>query len=68
MSLADNKYYCHSSKILPCVKEVITLGTRPTLAPTLENLSGNNEEILKVSRFSTDSNQSHAIPFCTVWH
>lgn len=68
ISLAGNEYHCHSSKILPCVKEIISLGTRPTIATTLENLSGNNEEILKFLRFSKDSEQSYIIPFCTVWH
>lgn len=34
MILAGDKYYCHSSKILHCVKEHISLVRKPTVVPT----------------------------------
>lgn len=42
-SLAGNKHHYHSSKILPCVKEIISLATRHTRAPTLQTC----QEIIK---------------------
>lgn len=66
--LDGNKYCCHSSKILHCVKEHISLVRKPTVAPTWVYLSGSHEEILMVLRFSKNSKERHFIPFCTVWH
>lgn len=68
MTLAGNKCCCHSSKILHCVEEHISLVREPTIAPTWEYLSENHEEILIVLRFSKNSEERHFIPFCTVWH
>lgn len=69
MSLNSKIWYnCQSGKILLCVREIISLRTRPTTASMLENFSGHNKEILKMLRFSKESKQSHIVPFCAVWH
>lgn len=66
MILAGKKHCYHSSKILHCMKEHISLVSKPTVAP--KYLSGNYEGILMVLRFSKNSKERHFIPFCTVWH
>lgn len=56
MSLNGKKSYnCQNGKILLCVRESISPGTRPTTASILENFSGNSEEILKMLRCSKES-------------